>query len=83
MAAATESEICDCVLQLIWVTEKQKLFRIMKYKGAIFILNHRVPLVPLFYMFKNVFKIWIMDNSEKKKKVALKNIFQTNLLLTG
>ena len=47
MAAATESEICDGVSQHVWVTEKQKLFWIMKDKGPIFILNHRVPRVPL------------------------------------
>ena len=45
MAAATESENCDCVSQSIWVTEKRK--KIMKDKGPIFTLKHRVPLVPL------------------------------------
>ena len=92
MAAATESEICDCVSQRIWVTEKRKLFWNMKDKGPIFILNHRVPLVPLIWMSKNALKILTMDYSEKKKKnyfdintknVVLKNIFQMNVFLRG
>ena len=62
----------------------------MKDKGPIFILNHRVPLVPLIWMSKNALKILTMDYSEKKKKipfdfntenVVLKNIFQMNVFL--
>ena len=62
----------------------------MKDKGPIFMLNHRVPLVPLIYMSKNALKFLTMDYSEKKKKinfdintenVGLKKIFQINVFL--
>ena len=64
----------------------------MKDKGPIFILNHRVPLVPLILMLKSAFKNLTMYYSEKKKKfqfdfntknLALKKIFQVNVFLKG
>ena len=64
----------------------------MKDKGPIFILNHRVPLVPLILMLKNAFKNLTMYYSEKKKKfqvefntknLVLKKIFQMNVFLKG
>ena len=90
MAAATESENCDGESQGIWVTEKRKTLWIIKDKGSIFTLNHRVPLVPLILMLKNAFENLTMYYSEKKKKnyaistrknVVLKNIFQMNVPL--
>ena len=68
MAAVTESENCDSESHWIWVTEKRKKLWIIKDKGPIFILNHRVPLVPLISMLKNALKNLTMYYSEKKKK---------------
>ena len=68
MAAVTESENCDSESHWIWVKEKRKKLWIIKDKGPIFILNHRVPLVPLILMLKNAFKNLTMYYSEKKKK---------------
>ena len=53
----------------------------MKDKGPIFFLNHRVPLVPLFQMLKNAFKILTMDCSEKKKKNQFNLTRKMNIFL--
>ena len=51
----------------------------MKDKGPIFILNLRVPLVPLILMLKNALKNLTMYYSGKKQKISTRNFFSLKL----